>query len=132
MKLWGFILAIFIFSLLTSAINDAGLMIPVGEVDDFNGTNIKAGTTTITEVLTDDSIQSEKSLLENLPGYEAVYIILKMFAVLLSALGMTIYILPTLLSYGVPAVLANMFQMVVTFMEGIFLFQIWRRFKFEN
>ena len=131
MKLWGFILAIFIFSLLTSALNDAGLMV-VSEVDDFSSANITAGTATITEVLTDDSIQSEKTLLENLPGYEAVYIIIKMFKVLISALGMTVYILPTLLSYGMPAALASMFQLIVTFMEGIFLFQVWRRFKIEN
>ena len=131
MKLWGFILAIFIFSLITSAINDAGLM-TVGEVDDFNSDNITAGTSTITEVLTDDSMQSEESFFSSLPGIDALFIAVKMFKVLVSALGMTIYILPTLLSYGMPAALASMFQLIVTFMEGIFLFQVWRRFKIEN
>ena len=131
MKLWGFILAIFIFSLLTSAINDAGLLI-VGEVDDFDSDNITSSTSTITEILTDDSIQSEESFFESLPGADALFIVVKMFKVLVTALGMTVYILPTLLSYGVPAALASMFQLIVTFMEGIFLFQVWRRFKIEN
>ena len=131
MKLWGFILGIFIFSLLTTAINDAGLM-TVEEVDDFNSDNISAGTATITETLTDDSMVSEKSFLESIPGIDGLFIGAKMFNVLITALGMTIYILPTLLSYGVPAALASMFQLIVTFMEGIFLFQVWRRFKIEN
>ena len=131
MKMWGFVLAIFIYSLLSVAINDAGLM-TVGEVNDFNSDNITAGTATIKEIVTDDSMQSEESFFSSLPGIDALFIVVKMFKVLVSALGMTVYILPTLLSYGVPAALASMFQLIVTFMEGIFLFQVWRRFKIEN
>ena len=131
MKLWGFILGIFIFSLLTSAINDAGLL-TVGEVDDFNSDNITSSTSTIKEIVTDDSIQSEDNYFAQLLGIDAIFIVVKMFKVLISALGMTVYILPTLLSYGVPAGLASMFQLIVTFMECIFLFQVWRRFKIEN
>jgi len=129
MKMWGFILAIFIFSLLTTTINDAGLLIAVPEVNDFNATNISTDAAAIEEVLATDP----EGLVEQTSNLiKVVSIVADMFNILIKAIGMTIYLLPTLLSYGVPDGLALMFQTIVSFMEGIFLFQVWRRFKLEN
>jgi len=55
-----------------------------------------------------------------------------MFAVLFEALKMTALIYFPLVKFGVPEPLALMLQTIVTFMEMIFIFQVWRRFKMEN
>jgi len=129
MKMWGFILAIFIFSLLTTTINDAGLLIAVPEVNDFNATNISTDAAAIEEVLATDP----EGLVEQTSNLiKVVSIVADMFNILIKAISMTVYLMPTLLSYGVPDGLALMFQTIVSFMEGIFLFQVWRRFKIEN
>jgi len=132
MKMWGFILAIFIFSLLTSTINEAGLVNPVPEVNDFNVDNITSSSDNVKEIINEDSMDSEDKWYMSLPGADLLIIVAKMFDILFKALGMTVYIMPTLLQYGVPDGLALLFQTVVTFMESIFLFQVWRRFKIEN
>lgn len=129
MKVWGFILAIFIFSLLTSTINEAGLVNPVPEVNDFNSTNISTDAAAIEEVIANDPeglVESTSNIIK------VVSIVADMFNILIKAIGMTVYLMPTLLSYGVPDGLALMFQTIVSFMEGIFLFQVWRRFRIEN
>jgi len=129
MKMWGFILAIFIFSLLTTTINDAGLLIAVPEVNDFNATNISTDAAAIEEVIANDP----EGLVEQTSNLiKVVSIVADMFNILIKAISMTVYLMPTLLSYGMPAGLALMFQTIVSFMEGIFLFQVWRRFKIEN
>jgi len=129
MKVWSYILAIFIFSLLTSTINEAGLLIPVHEVNDFNAENMSSDAAVISEVLADDP----EGLLETGSStIKALSIVASMFSIVIKALGMTVYLMPTLISYGMLAELALMFQTIVSFLEGIFLFQIWRRFKFEN
>jgi len=131
MKVWGFILAIFIFSLLSSTMNEMGIM-SVHEVDDFNSTAITDQSATIKEVVTDDS---ESSILEKARegfGLDLVFIALKMFAVLFEALEMTALVYFPLVKFGVPGPLALMLQTIVTFMEMIFIFQVWRRFKMEN
>jgi len=127
--MWGFILAIFIFSLLTSTINDSGLLNPVQEVNDFNAGNISTDAETIEEVLATDP----EGLVEQTSNIlKVVSIVADMFNILIKAIGMTVYLMPTLLSYGMPDGLAMMFQTIVSFMEGIFLFQVWRRFKIES
>lgn len=131
MKMWGFILAIFIFSLLTTTINEAGLL-TVHEVNDFNVDNITSSSDNVKEILNVDSMDSEEKWYQSLPGADLLIIVAKMFDILFKALGITVYVMPTLLSYGMPAGLALLFQSVITFMESIFLFQVWRRFKIEN
>lgn len=129
MKMWGFILAIFIFSLLTSTINEAGLIQPVPEVADFNADNISTDAAAIEEVIATDPeglVESTSNIIK------VVSIVADMFNILIKAISMTVYLMPTLLSYGVPDGLALMFQTIVSFMEGIFLFQVWRRFRIEN
>lgn len=130
--MWGFILAIFIFSLLTTTINDAGLLNPVPEVHDFNTDNISSDSSEIREVFSHDSASAEKSWYQDFPGLDLLIVVTRMFDILFKAMGMTVYIHPTLISYGVPAGLAVLFQTVTSFMEGIFIFQVWRRFKLEN
>lgn len=132
LKMWGFILAIFIFSLLTSTLNEAGLVNPVPEVNDFNVDNITTSEENVREVFSEDSVSPEKTWFQDFPGVDILIIVSQMFDILFKALGMTVYIQPTLLEYGMPDGLALLFQTVVTFMEGIFVFQVWRRFKLEN
>ena len=131
MKIWGFILAIFIFSLLSSTMNEMGIM-TVHEVDDFDADAMTNQSASIKEVVTDDS---ESSILEKARegfGLDLVFIVIKMFAVLFEALKMTALVYFPLVKFGVPAPLASMLQTIVTFMEMIFIFQVWRRFKMEN
>ena len=131
MKIWGFILAIFIFSLLSSTMNEMGIM-TVHEVDDFDADAMTNQSASIKEVVTDDS---ESSILEKARegfGLDLVFIAIKMFAVLFEALKMTALVYFPLVKFGVPAPLALMLQTIVTFMEMIFIFQVWRRFKMEN
>lgn len=131
MKIWGFILAIFIFSLLSSTMNEMGIM-TVHEVDDFDADAMNNQSASIKEVVTDDS---ESSILEKARegfGLDLVFIAIKMFAVLFEALKMTALVYFPLVKFGVPAPLALMLQTIVTFMEMIFIFQVWRRFKMEN
>ncbi|NOR84526.1 hypothetical protein GQ473_00265 [archaeon] len=131
MKIWGFILAIFIFSLLSSTMNEMGIM-TVHEVDDFDADAMNNQSASIKEVITDDS---ESSILEKARegfGLDLVFIAIKMFAVLFEALKMTALVYFPLVKFGVPAPLALMLQTIVTFMEMIFIFQVWRRFKMEN
>ena len=131
MKVWGFILAIFIYSLLASTINEMGLM-QVHEVADFNETAMTDQSASIKEVVTDDS---ESSILEKARegfGLDLIFIAIKMFDVLFKALAMTLWVKAPLINFGVPVALANMIQAIVTFMEMIFIFQVWRRFKMEN
>ena len=131
MKIWGFILAIFIFSLLSSTMNEMGIM-TVHEVDDFDADAMTNQSASIKEVVTDDS---ESSILEKARegfGLDLVFIAIKMFAVLFEALKMTALVYIPLVKFGVPAPLALMLQTIVTFMEMIFIFQVWRRFKMEN
>lgn len=131
MKIWGFILAIFIFSLLSSTMNEMGIM-TVHEVDDFDADAMTNQSASIKEVVTDDS---ESSILEKARegfGLDLVFIAIKMFAVLFEALKMTALVYFPLVKFGVPTPLALMLQTIVTFMEMIFIFQVWRRFKMEN
>lgn len=131
MKIWGFILAIFIFSLLSSTMNEMGIM-TVHEIDDFDADAMTNQSASIKEVVTDDS---ESSILEKARegfGLDLVFIAIKMFAVLFEALKMTALVYFPLVKFGVPAPLALMLQTIVTFMEMIFIFQVWRRFKMEN
>ena len=131
MKVWGFILAIFIYSLLSSTMNEMGLL-TVHEVADFNETVMTDQSASIKEVVTDDS---ESSILEKARegfGLDLIFIAIKMFDVLFKALAMTLWVKAPLINFGVPVALANMIQAIVTFMEMIFIFQVWRRFKMEN
>ncbi|MCK5138232.1 MAG: hypothetical protein KAQ85_00180 [Thermodesulfovibrionia bacterium] len=131
MKVWGFILAIFIYSLLASTMNEMGLM-QVHEVADFNESAMTDQSASIKEVVTEDS---ESSVLEKARegfGLDLIFIAIKMFDVLFKALAMTLWVQAPLVNFGVPAALANMIQAIVTFMEMIFIFQVWRRFKMEN
>ena len=131
MKIWGFILAIFIFSLLSSTMNEMGIM-TVHEVDDFDADAMTNQSASIKEVVTDDS---ESSILEKARegfGLDLIFIAIKMFDVLFKALAMTLWVKAPLINFGVPIALANMIQAIVTFMEMIFIFQVWRRFKMEN
>lgn len=131
MKVWGIILAIFIFSLLSSTMNEMGIL-TVHEVDDFNKTAMNNQSATIKEVVTDDSESSIFQKAQSGFGLDLVFIAIKMFAVLFEALKMTALIYFPLVKYGVPEALATMIQTIVTFMEMIFIFQVWRRFKMEN
>jgi len=54
MKVWGFILAIFIFSLLSSTMNEMGIL-TVHEVDDFDVTAMDNQSAEIKQVITVDS-----------------------------------------------------------------------------
>ena len=131
MKIWGFILAIFIFSLLSSTMNEMGIM-TVHEIDDFDADAMTNQSASIKEVVTDDS---ESSILEKARegfGLDLVFIAINMFGVLFEALKMTALVYFPLVKFGVPAPLALMLQTIVTFMEMIFIFQVWRRFKMEN
>lgn len=131
MKIWGFILVIFIFSLLSSTMNEMGIM-TVHEVDDFDADAMTNQSASIKEVVT---VDSESSILEKARegfGLDLIFIALKMFAVLFEALKMTALVYFPLVKFGVPAPLALMLQTIVTFMEMIFIFQVWRRFKMEN
>lgn len=131
MKIWGFILAIFIFSLLSSTMNEMGIM-TIHEVDDFNADAMANQSASIKEVITEDS---ESSMLEKARegfGLDLVFIAIKMFGVLFEALEMTALVYFPLVKFGVPAPVALMIQSAVFFMEMIFIFQVWRRFKMEN
>ena len=131
MKVWGFILAIFIFSLLSSTMNEMGIL-TVHEVDDFDADAMTNQSAEIKQVIT---VDSESSMLEKARegfGLDLIFIAIKMFSVLFEALKMTALIYFRLVKYGVPAALAMMIQTTVTFMEMIFIFQVWRRFKMEN
>jgi len=130
MKVWGFILAIFLFSLLSTTMNEMGIL-TVHEVEDFNATAMEASSASIKEVITEDSEQSSKSFFEQLPGVDLLYIAVKMFTILFESLKMTALVYFPLVKFGVPGPLALMLQTVVTFMEGIFIFQVWRRFNME-
>lgn len=131
MKMWGFILVIMIFSLLSSTMNEMGIM-TVHEVAEFNETAMTDQSASIKEVVTDDS---ESSILEKARegfGLDLVFIAIKMFDVLFKALAMTLWVKAPLVNFGVSTPLADMIQAIVTFMEMIFIFQVWRRFKMEN
>lgn len=131
MKVWGFILAIFIFSLLSSTMNEMGIL-TVHEVDDFDVTAMDNQSAEIKQVIT---VDSDSSMLEKARegfGLDLIFIAIKMFAVLFEALKMTALIYFPLVKFGVPEPLALMLQTIVTFMEMIFIFQVWRRFKMEN
>ncbi|NOR85909.1 hypothetical protein GQ473_07395, partial [archaeon] len=127
MKVWGFILVICIYSLLASTMNEMGLM-QVHEVADFNESAMTDQSASIKEVVTEDS---ESSVLEKARegfGLDLIFIAIKMFDVLFKALTMTLWVQASLVKFGVPVALANMTQAIVTFMEMIFIFQVWRRF----
>lgn len=131
MKVWGFILAIFLYSLLSSSMNEMGLL-TVHEVNDFDSEDMKNQSAEIKQVVT---VDSESSMLEKAQegfGLDFIFIAIKMFTVLFKALEMTLWVRAPLLAFGVPTPLADMIQAAVTFMEMIFIFQVWRRFKMEN
>ena len=132
MKMWGFILAIFIFSLLTSTFNDEGLINPGPDVAAFDTDAVSSDSSEIREVFSHDSAASEKSWYQDFPGMDLLLVVSRMFEILFNALAMTAYIKPTLISYGVPESLALLLQAIISLMEGVFLFQVWRRFKIEN
>lgn len=104
----------------------------VHEVNDIDPDAITDGTAQITKIINEDSSQPTESFMESLPGYELVYIATKMFSVLFEALEMTTFIYIPLLAYGVPFALAMMIQTVISLMEAMFIFQVWRKFKMEN
>ena len=104
----------------------------VHEINDFESSSIVNSSTNIKQIINEDSAQPTESFMESLPGYELVYIAVKMFAVLFEALKLTVYVYAPLVKYGVPEQMALMFQTIVTFLEGVFIFQVWRKFKMEN
>lgn len=131
MKVWGFILAIFLYSLLASAFNEMGLLYSP-EIAEFNETNMTNQSATIKHVVTGDSESSLTEKARDIPGLDLLFIVIRMFGVLFEALIMTAWVRAPLITFGVPVPLANMIQATVTFMEMIFIFQVWRRFKMEN
>lgn len=130
MKVWGFILAVFIYCLLTSTINDMGIL-TVHEVEEFNQTAIESSSSDIKQVVTDDSELPTSQVSEAL-GIDLLGTAMRMFTALFNALYLTALVYMPLVKLGVPEPLALMLQAIVTFMEGIFIFQIWRRFRMEN
>lgn len=131
MKVWGFILAIFIYSLLASTMNEMGVLYSP-EIAEFNESAMSDQSSTIKHVVTEDS---ESSVLEKARegfGLDLIFIALKMFDVLFEALKMTLWVRAPLIAFGVPTAFADMIQATITFMEMIFIFQVWRRFKMEN
>lgn len=131
MKIWGFVLVIMIFSLLSSTMNEMGIM-SVYEIADFNETAMTNQSASIKEVVTSDSESSISEKAREGFGLDLVFIAIKMFDVLFKALVMILWVKAPLINFGVPVALANMIQAIITFMEMIFIFQVWRRFKMEN
>lgn len=111
--------------------NEMGIL-TVHEVDDFNATAMDEQSAEIKKVITEDSESSITDKLSNIAILDLLNIAIQMFAVLFEALKMTALIYFPLVKYGVPEALATMIQTIVTFMEMIFIFQVWRRFKMEN
>lgn len=112
---YSIILFIFIFSLLSSTIN---------ELDIFNSDAIETG-------ITDDDIQlintsSRDSVnvdpLESEEGVFGIFsgaqMIINSANVLISAIANTIIVLPTLEKYNVPTSIALIFQLMVTYIEA--------------
>ena len=131
MKVWGFILAVFIYSLLASTMNEMGLLYSP-EIASFNETEMTNQSARIKHVVTEDSETSMVEKAQDGFGLDLIFIALKMFTVLFEALKMTLWVRAPLIAFGVPTPLADMIQATITFMEMIFIFQVWRRFKMEN
>ena len=111
--------------------NEMGLLYSP-EVAEFNETTIADQSAEIKKVVT---VDSESSVLEKARegfGLDLIFIALKMFDVLFKALAMTLWVRAPLIAFGVPTPMADMIQATVSFMEMIFIFQVWRRFKMEN
>ena len=112
---YAIILFIFIFSLLSSSVNQMDIFqtdaIETGITDD----DITLINSSAEDSLSVGDMDSEENAFSVFSG---VQMIINSANVLFSAIGNTLIVMPTLLKYGVPVPVALLFQLVVSYIEA--------------
>lgn len=119
-------LTIFIFSLTVSTVNDLGIF-------DMNmeGVGLEANESQMEDiqVITDQEVLSGDDYIGSNPDLGGTEMFVKMFRIFVNALGMVVYIHPTLVSIGFPIAIATMIQTIITLVEAIGLIGFYRKYR---
>lgn len=127
MKMAGILLSVFIFASVMTMVNSLDIF--SYQMDDY-GYNVN---NTIVNESTKDIIYLDQTNMDDPNQYNpdvgAWSIITNIMSMIKNALVITIYVYPTLITYGVPSAIAGMIQGILSLVEMLFLITVLRRFR---
>lgn len=112
---YAIILFIFIFSLLSTTVNDLGMFDQSAIETGITSAEIEQVNSSAMNSTTVNPLEPEDGIISIFTGAQMV---INAVGILIVSIGKTLIILPTLLKYNIPLPIATLFQVIVTYIEA--------------